>query len=68
MISYYTVEDNGWGILKSECEICHEIVAEYTCDAFGIPEEKIFDNSESHDCNETIQKVKNFLSNNDQHD
>jgi len=52
MLSHYTGGNNGWGTMVSECEVCHEIVAEYRCNELGIPVEKIFDNSESHECDE----------------
>ena len=50
--SHYTGGNSGWGTLVSECTNCGEIVAEYECDALGIPVKVIFDQSDTHQCPE----------------
>jgi hypothetical protein len=50
MLSHYTGGVHGWGTMVTECEHCHEIVAEYECDDVGRPIRAIFDRSEEHVC------------------
>ena len=52
ILSYYTGGVNGWGTMIMKCATCGEIVAEYECDDMGVPTEPIFDNIDTHICEE----------------
>jgi len=49
-LSYYTGGIHGWGTMISKCDTCGEIVAEYECDEEGRPTEAIFDECDTHRC------------------
>ncbi len=51
-LSQYTGGTSGWGTMISKCADCGAIVAEYECDDNGVPTVAIFDDIDSHVCNE----------------
>ena len=54
LLSEYTGGASGWGTMISRCADCGEIVCEYECDEDGIPTISVFDNTESHQCEEYL--------------
>jgi predicted RNA-binding Zn-ribbon protein involved in translation (DUF1610 family) len=54
-LSQYTGGNSGYGTMISRCSICGEIVAEYECDENGIPTDAIFDNTDTHMCEEVVE-------------
>lgn len=50
MLSQYTGGINGWGTMICRCPDCGEIIAEFECDEQGRIVQAVFDDSDSHEC------------------